>query len=366
MIRQMVVSNVLNRPVRTIVSVIAVGVEVALVILIVGLTSGLMQETAKRIEGIGADIMLQPPSASVFLAFSGAPMPIRIGDKVREIKYVQAVAPVLLQFSSSGGVDVIYGIDPRSFRDVSGGFVFLEGHDLSGPDDILLDDWAAKAKHATLGGAFRLLDHDFHVAGIVEHGKGARLFVPLQTLQELSGSRDKASIFFVKCTRPDHSQAVMDSMRQIFPRYEIRPLKDFLSLMTSTSLPGLDAFIEGMIALAVSIGFLVILLSMYTTVIERTRDIGVLKSLGASKAYIIGALLGESTFICVIGIFVGIALSYAARSLFLSAFPTLSIVITAEWTFRAALIALVGGLVGAIYPAWLASRKDAIEALSYD
>ncbi len=96
MIRQLIVNNVLHRPVRTIVSVLAVGVEVALVILIVGLTSGLLQETAKRIEGIGADIMLQPPSSSMFLAFSGAPMPIKIADKLREMKYVQAVAPVLL------------------------------------------------------------------------------------------------------------------------------------------------------------------------------------------------------------------------------------------------------------------------------
>ncbi len=113
----------------------------------------------------------------------------------------------------------------------------------------------------------------------------------------------------------------MDEMRPIFPGYEIRPLKDFLSLMTSSNLPGLDAFIESMIALAVSIGFLVILLSMYTTVIERTRDIGVLKSIGASKAYIIRALLGESAFICVIGIGVGIAMSYVVRALFLSSFP---------------------------------------------
>jgi putative ABC transport system permease protein len=366
MIRQLIVNNVLHRPIRTVVSVFAVGVEVALVILIVGLTSGLLQETAKRIEGIGADIMLQPPSASVFLAFSGAPMPIKIGDKLRDIKYVQAVAPVLLQFSSSGGVDVIYGIDPQSFRDVSDGFVFLEGHDMQGPDDILLDDWAAKAKHASVGTTFRLLEHDFHVAGIVEHGKGARLFVPIQTLQDLSGSRDKASIFFIKCTRSDHTQAVIDLMRPIFPGYEIRPLKDFLSLMSSANLPGLDAFIESMIVLAVSIGFLVILLSMYTTVIERTRDIGVLKSIGASNGYIILALLGEAIFICVIGIVVGIGVSYASRAALLSSFPTLSILITPEWILRSALIAMVGGLLGASFPAWLASRKDAIEALSYD
>src|SRR4029077_5283988 len=234
------------------------------------------------------------------------------------------------------------------------------------PDDILMDDWAAKAKNAREGGTFRLLDHDFHVAGIVEHGKGARLFVPIGTLQDLSGSRDKASVFFLKCTRSDHTQAVIDQMRQIFPRYEIRPLKDFLSLMSSTNLPGLDIFIESMIALAVSIGFLVILLSMYTTVLERTRDIGILKSIGASKGYIIRALLGEAVFICVIGILAGIAMSYLSRSMLISSFPTLSILITADWIVRSSLIALAGGVRGASYPAWLASRKDAIEALSYD
>ena len=366
MISKMILSNVLHRPLRTLISVLAVGVEVALVIVIVGLTSGMVQETAKRIEGVGADIMLQPPSATVFLAFSGAAMPMRIGARLRELKYVQSVAPVLLQFNSNGGLDIVYGIDPEAFRAVSGGFVFLQGHDMESPDDLLLDDVASRAKHINVGDTFRLLDHDFHVVGIVEHGKGARVFVPLDTLQDLAGAPDKASIFFLRCTRPDHTPAVIDEMRAILPGYEIRPLKDFLSLMTATTLPGLSAFVNSMIALAVAIGFLVIFLSMYTTVIERTRDIGVLKSMGASNAYIVRALLGETTAICVTGIVLGIAMSYSIRTFFLSAFPTLSILITADWIVRATLIAAAGGLLGASYPAWLASRKDVIEALAYD
>ncbi len=366
MIGHMVVRNVVHRPMRTAISIMAVAVEVTLVVIIVGLTSGILHETAKRIEGIGADVMLQPPSASVFLAFSGAPMPIKIRDKLQEMKYVHAVAPVLLQFSSSGGVDIMYGIEPESFSAVSGGFTFLKGHDMQGPDDILVDDWAAKAKSAVVGGKLRLLERDWHVAGIVEHGKGARLFVPLSTLQELSGARDKASVFFIKCTRPEHTPDVMDQIRKVFPRYEIRPLKDLLSLMTSTNLPGLESFVDSMIALAVAIGFLVIFLSMYTTVIERTRDIGVLKSLGAGKEYIIRALLIETTFICLLGVVAGIALSYATRAVLLTKFPTLSILMTTEWLVKSALIAVIGGLVGASYPAWLASRKDPVEALAYD
>jgi putative ABC transport system permease protein len=111
---------------------------------------------------------------------------------------------------------------------------------------------------------------------------------------------------------------------------------------------------------------LVIFLSMYTTVLERTRDIGVLKSLGASKFLIIRALLAETTLLCLLGIFAGIGLSYVVRAGFLKLFPTLSILITAGWVLRAGLIAIVGALIGASYPAWQASRKDAVEALSYD
>jgi putative ABC transport system permease protein len=336
------------------------------VVLIVGLTTGLLTETAKRIEGIGADIMLQSPSAQVFLAFSGSPMPVKIADKLRELKYVRSVAPALLQFNSTGGVDVIYGIEKESFRDVSGGFVFLEGHDVEGPDDLLVDDWAAKAKNIKVGATYHLLNHDWHVSGIIEHGKGARLFVPMATLQDLVGAHDKASIFLLKCTRPEHTEDVMAQMRQMFPGYPVRPLKDFLSLMTSTNIPGLEAFIDSMIALAVSIGLLVIFLTMYTTVIERTRDIGVLKSLGADRFFIVQALLMESTALCGLGILAGVGLSYAVRGAFLAGFPTLSILITPGWLLRAAGIALVGAIFGASYPAWMASRKDAVEALSYD
>ena len=131
MIRYMIVQNVLHRPLRTLITVIAVAVEVTLVIIVVGLTSGLLAESAKRIEGVGADIMVQPPSASVFMAFSGAPMPIAIGDKLAQLEYVQAVAPVLLQFNSNG-LEIVYGIDLDSFRTVTGGFVFHEGHELQG------------------------------------------------------------------------------------------------------------------------------------------------------------------------------------------------------------------------------------------
>jgi putative ABC transport system permease protein len=365
MIRYMILQNVLHRPLRTLITILAVAIEVTLVIIVVGLTSGLLSESAKRIEGVGADIMVQPPSASVFMAFSGAPMPIAISGKLEQLEYVQAVAPVLLQFNSTG-LEIVYGIQQDSFKAVTGGFVFHEGHDLVDSNDIIVDDVYSKSKKIKLGQTIHVLEHDFHVVGIVEHGKGARLFVFMSTLQDMAGARDKASVFFIKCDRTDHTVAVMDEIRELLPRYEIRPLKDFISLMTSSNLPGLGAFINVMIGIAVVIGFLVIFLSMYTTIIERTREIGVLKALGASKPYIVRIILSETTLLCVAGVIGGIGLSFLMRSIFIKLFPTLTILITPSWILRAGLIAVVGGLLGAAYPAWLASRKDPVEALAYE
>src|SRR5207249_11837568 len=131
-----------------------------------------------------------------------------------------------------------------------------------------------------------MLDHKFRVCGIVEHGKGARLFIPLETAQDLSGSHDKASIFFVRCTDPGYGDDVVNAIRHLLPDYHVLSVREYMSLMTSNNLPGLKAFIEAMIAVAVGIGFLVMFLSMYTTITERTREVGILNSLVASRWYI--------------------------------------------------------------------------------
>ncbi|HYK38882.1 MAG TPA: ABC transporter permease [Candidatus Eremiobacteraceae bacterium] len=365
MMSEMIFRNLLHRPIRTFIGVLAVAVEVALVVLIVGLTSGILHETAKRVEGVGADIMLRPSSAGVIMGMSNAPMPVKIKERLVQMQYVQAVAPVLVQFNSTGGVELVYGID-KSFDEVSGGFVYLQGHAIENPDDMLMDELAVQSKHAKVGQKFRLFNHDWNVVGIVEHGKGSRIFVPLATLQDLSGATEKASLFYIKCTRPEHTEDVIAQIKAILPNYTLTAIKDYVSMMTTTNIPGLNVFVDAMIGLAVCIGLLVIFLTMYTTVIERTRDIGVLKSLGANSPFIVRAVLYESAALCLGGIFAGVGLSYAVRAGFLKAFPTLAILITPEWILRAAAIALIGAVLGASYPAWVASRKDAVEALTFD
>ena len=366
MVNRMVLSNILHRPVRTMVSVLAVAIEVAMVMLVVGLTTGLLHESAKRVEGVGADILVQPPGASFFFGLTSAPMPAKIGDRLAEIPRVVAVAPALFQFNSSGGLNMIYGIDLESFNRVTGGFVYHEGGPFEGPYDVIVDDWYAKANHVKVGQKLNFLNHDFRVSGIIEHGKGARLFIPMKTTEELSGAYDKASIFFVKCSDPAYTDEVVASIHKLLPRYQILSVKEYMSLMTSNNLPALQAFISVMIAVAVCIGFLVIFLSMYTTITERTREIGILKSLGASKVYIIEAILRESSLLCVVGILAGFAGAVITRKIILASFPTLSVDLTLEWAVWAALLAIGGSLVGAFYPALRAAQLDPVDALAYE
>jgi putative ABC transport system permease protein len=128
----------------------------------------------------------------------------------------------------------------------------------------------------------------------------------------------------------------------------------------------LKDFTKVVIGLAVIIGLLVVFLSMYTAVLERTREIGILKALGASPGYILSILLRETILLSIVGTIAGIFMTYGTRSLMHVFVPTMTQVIVPDWWPIAAGISLVGSLIGAIYPGLKAARQDAIEALAYD
>ena len=364
MVSRMVLNNLAHRPVRTALSVIAVGVEVLLIISVVGLVTGMVDEMARRMRGVGADILVQPPGASFLTGLSSAPMSAKIEQVLLQVPHVRAAAPVLIH--SSGGLTVIYGIDPQKFREVSGGFEVLEGREVQSGAEIMADDVYAPSNHWGVGQKVKFWDHDFQVVGIVRHGRGARLFVPLATAQEMLGEGNRVSLFFLRLDDPGQMEAALAGLKAKLPGYNIRSMEEYTSLMTVSSFPGLAPFVRVMIGIAVTIGFLVIFLAMYTTVLERTREIGILKSLGASQGYIAGLLLREVLLVSLLGIAVGIGASFILRKVVITAVPTLSVLITRGWLLRASGIAVAGALVGALYPALRAARQDAIEALAYE
>jgi putative ABC transport system permease protein len=367
MMNKMIVSNLAHRPLRSAISIVAIALEVTLILLIVGFSVGMLNDQRARQAGIGADVIVLPPSSSNIVGITSAPAPVKIADILAKLPHVSVVTPVLMQFSTVGSLQNIYGIDLKSYEAMRP-FTYLKGGAYQHPDDILVDDIYAGTHHARIGDKVDLFNHSFRIAGIVAHGKGARLFLSLSTLQELTGAQGKASAFYVKADTPSNADAVVDEIKNVpnMSTYIIRSMQEYLSMMTPDNYPGLSTFITIVVGISVTIGFIVIFQAMYTAVMERTREIGILKSLGASKFYIVNVILRETTLLAIGGIILGIVISYVAGAAIHKRLPTLPIEITRLWLIRATLIAIIGALGGALYPAFKAAQKDPIDALAYE
>jgi putative ABC transport system permease protein len=368
MMNRMIVGNLVHRPIRSLISIVAVALEVTMILLIVGLCLGMMQDSRTRTAGIGADVLVRPPGSSFISAFGGAPMPIKIGDRLAQLPHVVHVAPVVTQVASAGTLEIIAGIDLLSYESMSTGFHYQKGGPFQGPYDVLVDDLFAQSKHAKIGDSIEILNNNFRICGIVERGKGGRKFIPINTLQDLIGAKDKATIFYLKLDDPANADAVIDEIKAVpgMERYVSTSMAAYLAMMTATNYPGLSTFINIVVGISVVIGFIVIFQAMYTAVMERTREIGILKAMGASRFYIVNVVLRETVLLALGGIVLGIVVSLLARMALAHKFPLTQIVVAGGWIVRATLIAIAGAVVGALYPAFKAAAKDPIDALAYE
>jgi putative ABC transport system permease protein len=361
LVYRIVLENFKHRPVRTLLSAIAIGVQVTMILTLVGVSYGMLHDVAERSRGTGADILVRPPGSSI-IGFSGN-MPEKIVDVVRREPHVALATGTLVQ--SIGNLDSITGIRLDEFNAMSGGFRYLEGGPFTGPNDLVIDEVFARARHLHAGSTIDL-GRQWRVAGVVEPGKLSRMFAQIEPLQEMYSAKDKVTIIYVKADDPANVPAALESLKQKLQDYKIYTVDEFVSLISVDNIPLLKRFIAVVIGLAVTVGFLVVFLSMYTAVLERTREIGILKALGASPGYILGILLRETLLLAVAGTVAGIIMTYGTRNLMGAFAPTMTTEIVYEWWPWAGVIALVGSLVGAIYPGLKAARQDAIEALAYD
>jgi putative ABC transport system permease protein len=363
----MIVANILHRPMRTIVSIVGVAIQITLILLVVGITTWMRVDAGKRQEGIGADIMFRPPNSQL-LWLSGTPMPMGFKEVLENIDGVKIASPVLVQTTTTGGLSNIFGIDIQSYSALSGGFVYIKGGPFENPHDVIIDQLYARNKKLSLGDQVDLLNHKFRICGIVEPGKGARIFLPIAALQDLMGAVNKTSMFYIKAKDSNKTNELIQRIQAIpeLHDYSMVSIQEYLSQLTTQAIPALDTFINVMIFLACLIGFLVIYLSMYTTITERTREIGILKSMGASKLFIVGGILREALLLSILGIIVGLGLTCLAKPIIIATLPTLSVMITTRWVVESSFLAILAGLLGAFYPSLRAASQDPVDALSYE
>jgi putative ABC transport system permease protein len=365
---RLVIGNLLHRPLRSAISILAVAIEVAMILSIVGILFGQIDGSRRQTSGIGADLIVRPPNASFIAGVSGAPIPAKVADVLRKLPHVAVASPAIQQLSVKNSVETIWGIDYESYNALRP-FVFLSGVPFQGSNDVIVDDIFARSdKHYSVGETIQILDHPFRISGIVEHGKGGRKYLPIRTLGALLGAENNASIIFLKSDDPKNEQLIEQEIHAYpgLSEYKVQTLAESLSQMTPEHLPAFTDALYVVIGLAVVVGFIVIFQAMYTAVLERTREIGILKSLGASQTYIVDLVLRETAFLSIVGIVLGVGATLLLKKAMDIRFPSIPFPVDLHWIIAATLIALGGALVGASYPALKAARKDPIEALAYE
>jgi putative ABC transport system permease protein len=365
---KLVIANLLHRPLRSLISITAIAIEVVMILSIVAIFMGMLDSQKERTNGIGADVVVMPSNASIIAGVGGAPMTAKLAGFLGGLPHVTVASPVITDFNMSSAVEILYGIDYKSYNALRP-FVFLSGGPFQTPDDVIIDDiYARSGKGYRVGDTMSIKNHTFRVCGIVENGKGGRRLVPIDTLGSLIESEGKASVIYLKSDNPANNNLIMDEIRNTkgLANYRVQTMEDLVSQYTPSRFPGFNLALKVVISIAVIVGFLVIFQSMYTAVLERTREIGILKSLGSSKGTIVSVVLRETALVAVAGVLLGIAATYGVRTLLHMKFSTFAFELTAAWIGWGTLIAFVGALCGALYPAWMAARKDPIDALAYE
>jgi putative ABC transport system permease protein len=367
MMNKMVVANLAHRPTRSVITMSAVALEVAMILLVVAVFYGYLTGSKESQMGVGADLLVQPPGAATLVGMTGAPISVKVGNVLQKIPHVTVAAPVYWAFSQKP-LEIVYGIDLTSYDQLPPKFQYLSGGAFQGPDDAIVDDYYADMNRKKVGDTIEILNKPFRICGIVPHGKGGRKFLPLTTIQELKGDEGRVSAFYVKLDNPSSVAAVEQAIKAHpgMEQYAVRSMQEYLSMMTPDNLPGFNTAIEIVIGIAVIVGFLVIFQSMYTAVMERTREIGILKSLGASKLYIVNVVLRETILLAIIGIIAGIGISMVTRKVIMFERPVQKMFWSNLWVLRATVIAIVGAIAGALYPAYKAAQRDPIDALAYE
>jgi putative ABC transport system permease protein len=364
----LVFSNMFHRPARTIVSVLGIAVGVLLIVFTVGLANGTIREQAAREANVGAEIFIR---ASGSVGMSGSEsfrLPVSLATDVLAVEGVRAAVAIgqnsVDATDNNSGKRLVDGVNFEEYAAISG-LRMIEGRPFHPTaDETIIDTAWQKQRGLKLGDTISLFERAFTVVGTYEPAGGARLKIPLGVMQAQVASEGKASSVLVAITPGYTVDQVGQNLRTKFPDYQMIRTQD-LEELYMTGFPALNVFLNVFIGVAAVISALVILLTMYTTVTERTRQIGIMKSLGMSNAAIGWTITKEALLISLLGITAGVVLTYLLRFA-LTQITTLEVEMSVWVISLTFVVGLIGGALGGLYPALRAARLDAVEALSYE
>lgn len=360
---ELVFANLRTRPFRTLISVVGVSLGVILVTLFTGLADGMANDMAKRASNWKAEIVFTR-QGSMSITGSNANVRTEYADRLMQIEGIELTVPVIRYITKNSqerwGVQQLDGVDWKSFAAMND-MQIVEGRGTQGIDEVVLDERKMRDDNHKLGDTLDVLGTKKKIVGVFSPPSGARIKMSLAAMQDALQAPNKCTYILVKIKDGEDVGAVADRIDKELPGNKLNFTRDLI-VDAQDRVPGLKTFLRVLVGLGTFVSTIFVLLSMYTTITERRKEIGILKSLGASKPFIIKVIEGEALLIGVFGVIIGLSVS------FLTAFAIeqlyeLPFEFSSGWILTAIAIAIFGSLFGALYPAWRASDIDPVEVM---
>jgi len=355
-----------RRRMRTALTLLGIGVGIAAIVALGALAEGMAYAMTEMWRASQMDLFAI--EAGVDSDFSA--IDERVGARIAARSDVEAVAGTIMTAANSDKMPMmlVFGYHPREFAIRH--FRIIEGEPLTARHQVIVGKRGAEQMGVTVGDTLRLMNSSFRIVGIYETGVSFEeigVVIGLREVQALVGKPHQVQFYGVKLRDPAQAEAVRDELQAAFPEVDFS-----LTAEAVESMSDMQVFRE-MVAqisfLAIFIGGVGMLNTMLMSVLERTREIGVLRALGWRRARVLRMVLQESLVLGVIGGVCGIFMGLGLGKLLGMApgtYGSIDLSYTPQLFVQAIIVAMIAGMVGGLYPAWRATRMRPVEALRYE
>ncbi len=301
----MTVRNLWRRRTRTALTLLTIGVSIAAVIALGGMAEGMLGAFNVMMRDSQTDLFAA--EAEVDADFSA--IDERVGARIAARSDVNAVSGMFWTGASTDKMPMLLvaAYHPREFAIRH--YHIIDGESLAARRQVIVGRMAAEQMGLEVGDTLRMMDSNFRVVGVYETGQAfedAGVIIGLREAQMLIGKPRQVQFYLISLRDPEQAEAVKQELAATFPEIDFSLTSELGEAMSDFRV--LQDMVDQISFLAVFIGAVGMLNTMLMSVLERTREIGVLRSLGWRGGRVLGMILKESLVLGAVGGLCGIPL----------------------------------------------------------
>jgi putative ABC transport system permease protein len=363
----MILKNLLGRKTRSLLTIVGIGIGIAAMVALGAIADGLEEGYRAMLTGSQGDLIVTQPNAA---DISAAAVDEKVGQQLQALPEVEDVTGMLQSIVTTEGARyfMIFGYDPQGFAIEH--FKIVEGEGLSDSKQVIIGKVAAENFKKGVGDSLKLFGSAFRIVGIYETGDGLEEgggVISLSDAQVLLSKPHQVALFTLRLKPGADVEELRRKIERRIPDVTTSQSDQFATMQEAIQM--VRGFAWGIAFIAILVGAVGMMNTILMSVFERTREIGVLRSMGWSKRRVLGLIMGESLALSLIGGLTGTALGVAAVRA-LGSSPGTGGILQGRFSpglfIQALLVALVLGGLGGFYPAWRASKLTPLEALRYE